>query len=89
MAEMPPPRKHHRQPVLVGGGNDVRIFHRAARLNDGGRAGDATASRPSRNGKNASDAATLLFGDPGAAFITATLTASTRLICPAPTASVR
>src|SRR5436189_44153 len=55
----------------------------------------ATASRPSRNGKNASDAATepfsigavLPFHPP--ALLTATFTASTRLIWPAPIASVR
>src|SRR3954464_940004 len=45
----------------------------------------ATASRPSRNGKNASDAATDPLSDPDPvpcpAFITATFTASTRLIC--------
>src|SRR5262245_19203761 len=49
----------------------------------------ATASRPSRNGKNASDAATDPLKLSAPAFIRATLTASTRLICPAPTASVR
>src|SRR6185436_8546511 len=53
----------------------------------------AIASSPSRNGKKASDAAT----EPASgfrasvlpAFITATCTASTRLIWPAPMASVR
>ena len=52
----------------------------------------ATASSPSRNGKNASEAATDPRSRSGvfcAAFITATFTASTRLICPAPMASVR
>src|SRR5690606_19427958 len=55
----------------------------------------AAASRPSRNGKNASDAATLpASAFPGVALhpealATATLTASTRLIWPAPMASVR
>src|SRR5207244_8847604 len=51
----------------------------------------ATASRPSRNGKYASDAATDPASDRSAAraFITATFTASTRLIWPAPIASVR
>ena len=38
MPEVPPSRKHHRQTVLVGGGNHVRIAHRPARA----------ARRPSR-----------------------------------------
>ena len=49
----------------------------------------AIASSPSRNGKNASDAATDPAQRAGASLQTATLTASTRLIWPAPTASVR
>src|SRR3954452_16195281 len=51
----------------------------------------ATASRPSRNGKNASEAATDAVSDFDAAcaFMIATFTASTRLICPAPIARVR
>ena len=56
------------------------------------RAALATASRPSRNGKYASDAATDPASGRGAAppaFSSATLTASTRLIWPAPIASVR
>src|SRR3954463_9620864 len=48
----------------------------------------ASASRPSRNGKNAPDATTLPSTRPPA-FMTATFTASTRLIWPAPTARVR
>ena len=52
----------------------------------------AIASSPSRNGMNASDAATdptSRSGRIAAAFIRATLTESTRLICPAPIARVR
>src|SRR5688572_16298102 len=50
---------------------------------------DATESRPSRNGKNASDAATDPRNVSPLAFMRATFTASTRLIWPAPIASVR
>ena len=56
----------------------------------------ATASSPSRNGKKASDAATVPASGRAPAsicqplaFMVATRTASTRLICPAPTARVR
>jgi hypothetical protein len=48
----------------------------------------AAASRPSRKGKNASDATTVPFVGRWA-FITAILAESTRLICPAPTPTVR
>ena len=34
MAKVPHTREDHRQPEPVGGGDDVRIAHRAARLND-------------------------------------------------------
>ena len=87
--EMPPAREHHRQALLVGGGDHFGVAHRAAGLHDGGRAGggdrvEAIAERKERvrRGDGSGQRA-------GRAFITATLTASTRLICPAPTASVR
>src|SRR5262250_388314 len=47
----------------------------------------AASSTPSGNGKNASEATTLPSSE-DCAFITAILTESTRLICPAPTPSV-
>src|SRR5579863_8943280 len=47
----------------------------------------AASSTPSGNGKNASDATTLPLSE-DCAFITAIFTESTRLICPAPTATV-
>ena len=56
--EVPPPGEHHREAVFVGRRNHLRVPHRAAGLHDRGRAAAATASRPSRNGKNASEAAT-------------------------------
>ena len=50
---MPPAREHHRHAVLVGGGDDLRVAHRAAGLHDGGRAGrghgvEAVAEREER-----------------------------------------
>ena len=50
---MPPPGKDHRQPVLVGGGDDFGVPHRAAGLDDGGGAGgrdgvEAVAEREER-----------------------------------------
>ena len=86
---MAAPREDHGQPALVRGGNHLGVLDRAARLHDGRRAGLRDGIEPVPEGKNASDATTLPFSDPGAAFITATFTESTRLICPAPTASVR
>ena len=75
--------------MFVGGGDHFRVAHRSARLHDRGGAGrgdrvQTVAEREERVG----------CGDRSrranrAAFITATLTASTRLICPAPIASVR
>jgi hypothetical protein len=34
--EQPPPREHHGHAVLVGGGNDLLVPHRAPGLHDGG-----------------------------------------------------
>ena len=80
MPEMAAPRENHRQAALVGGGDHLAVADRSAGLDDRGGAGLGEASRPSRNGKKASDAATDPRSASGAAFITATLTASTRLI---------
>ncbi len=89
MPEMPAAGEHHREAALVGGCNHLRITHRSSRLHDSRGAGvgqgvEAVAERKERIGRNRRSRE-----EPGAAFITATFTASTRLICPAPTASVR
>ena len=81
-------REHHRQSPFVRGGDHFGVPDGAARLHDGGRAriGDGVepvAEREERVGGG--DGVRQRAG----AFITATFTASTRLICPAPTASVR
>ena len=92
MPEVPPSREHHRHAVLVGGGDDLGVPHRTARLDDGGRSGgrdrvESVAERKERvRAATAPRSRSVRFR---AAFMTATFTASTRLICPAPIASVR
>ena len=39
MPEVPPSGEHHREPVLIGGGDHLGVAYRTARLDDGGRAG--------------------------------------------------
>ena len=81
-------REHHRQSPFVRGGDHFGVPDGAARLHDGGRAriGDGIEAVPEREERvGGGDGAR----ERAAAFITATFTASTRLICPAPTASVR
>ena len=80
----------HGDALFVGGRDDFRVAHRAAGLDHRGGAGFASTSRPSRNGKKASDATT----EPGiarpafSALIAAMRAESTRLIWPAPTPMV-
>ena len=85
MPEVPHAGEDHRQAVLVAGGDDLVVLHRAAGLDDRGHAGCAAASTLSRNGKNASDASTRALQRGRAPSSTAIRTESTRLICPAPT----
>ena len=90
MPEMPAAREDHRQAALVGRGDDFRVAHRAAGLHDRGGAGVGDARRARRGtGRTRRRPRPIPASAPAAAFITATFTASTRLICPAPTASVR
>ena len=87
---MAAPGEHHRQAALVGGGDHFGVLDRSARLDDGGRARVGDARRARRGtGRTRRTRRRCPSAIPAAAFITATLTASTRLICPAPTASVR
>ena len=85
--EVPHAGEHHRHAVLVGGGDDFLVAHRAAGLDHGGDAGSAAASMPSRNGKKASEAMTEPRRSRPAsrALIAAMRGESTRLIWPAPT----
>ena len=81
---MPPSGEHHRQAVLVGGGDDFRVANRAAGLHHRGRAGggdrvEAVAEREERVGRGDRLLQRALRPRPRA-FITATFTASTRLI---------
>ena len=90
--EVPSSREDHRQTVLVGGGDHFLVPHGAARLDDGGRAGgrhrvEAVAEREERVRRG--DRSREQVGRIASAFIRATFTASTRLIWPAPIASVR
>jgi hypothetical protein len=52
------PVKTIAMPVLVGGGDDLLVAHRAAGLDDGAMPVAAALSMPSRNGKKASEAIT-------------------------------
>src|SRR6478609_7780242 len=90
MPEVPHPREHHREAVLVGGGDHLVVAHAAAGWITAFAPAPATTSRPSRNGKNASEAATEPRSDRPAFFalIAAMRVESTRLIWPAPTPSV-
>ena len=67
--------EHHREPVLVGPQRAPRRRARSAGWTIAVAPAAATASRPSANGKNASDATLPSTRPP--AFITATFTAST------------
>ena len=56
VSEVPPAGEHHRQAVLVGGRDHFGVAHRAARLDDGRRAGggdrvEAVAKRKERVGR--------------------------------------
>jgi hypothetical protein len=44
--EVPPPGEHHRHPVLVGRGDHLRVPHRPAGLDDGGRGTQASDECP-------------------------------------------
>jgi hypothetical protein len=39
MTKLPLPREHHRDPMLVGGGDDFGVAHRPSRLDDRSDAG--------------------------------------------------
>ena len=87
MPEVPPAGEHHRQAVLVGGGDHFRVAHRSAGLNHRRRAGGGDrvqpiAERKERVGRRdgAGQRARRAATSHPAAFIVATLTASTRLI---------
>ncbi len=56
MAEVAHAGEHHRDAVLVGGRDDFRIALRTAGLMTDLIPNSASASRPSRNGKKASEA---------------------------------
>ena len=56
MAEMAHPGENHRQPGGVGSGDDLVVADRSARLNDRRRPTSTAASKPSANGKKASEA---------------------------------
>ena len=86
---MPFAREHHREPSLVGGGNHFRVAHRSTGLDNGGRAGVGYGIEPVAEREEGVRRGNRSRQRAGRAFITATFTASTRLICPAPIASVR
>jgi hypothetical protein len=90
MAEVPHAGEHHRHAVLVGGGDDLLVAHRAAGLDDRRDAVVAALSMPSRNGKKASEAITApRTSRPACSALMAAMRAElTRLICPAPTPTV-
>ena len=89
MAEVADAGEQHGDAGGVGGGDDLLVAHAAARLDGGGGAGVDGGSRPSGNGKNASEATTqgrLPAFAP--ARRTARSTASTRLVWPMPMPTV-
>ena len=88
MPEVPAAGEHHRQAVLVGRGDHFGVAHRAAGLHDGRRAGGARPRRARRGTGRTRRRRPPIRAADRRAFITAVFTASTRLICPAPTASV-
>ena len=87
MPELPLPGEHHRDPVLVGGRDDLRVAHRAARLHDRRHAGLAPPG-PRRRGTGRTRRSPAprrpCRGPAVRALCTARNAASTRDIWPAP-----
>jgi hypothetical protein len=78
--------------MLVGGGDDFRILERSSGLHNGRRARFRDRVEPVSKWKERvrrRDRSSQRILPAASAFMRATLTASTRLICPAPIASVR
>ena len=74
--------------VLVGGGDDLFVLHRAAGLDDGGGPGAARSRRGRRGTGRTRRRPPPCPSGAARAFRAAKRAASTRLICPAPTPTV-
>ncbi len=92
MPEVANAGKDHREALLIGGGDHLRVAERPARLDHGGRAGFRRGEEPVGEGKERVGCDDRAFGQrlggASAALIAAMRAESTRLICPAPMPTV-